>query len=163
MADRGWVKIHRKIQDNPIWRERPFSKGQAMIDLILLANHAGQEVLIGNQIIHLERGQVYTSESKLAERWGWSRNKVRAFALLLQNQKFSTAQGTTKGTTITIENYALYQDSQTTEDTATPTSEGQQKVQHKNIKRNTNKNVKNEKNVKNNSPPIVPPLLWVRL
>ena len=35
----GWISIHRKIQDNLIWNDKPFNRGAAWIDLLLLANH----------------------------------------------------------------------------------------------------------------------------
>ena len=35
----GWVKVHRDIQNCWIWEEKPFSRGQAFIDLILMVNH----------------------------------------------------------------------------------------------------------------------------
>lgn len=35
----GWIKLHRKLSDNPLWTCEPFTKGQAWVDLILLANH----------------------------------------------------------------------------------------------------------------------------
>lgn len=36
----GWIKIHRDILYHEIWSDKPFSKGQAWIDLILMANHS---------------------------------------------------------------------------------------------------------------------------
>ena len=73
----GWIKVHRGILENPIWIDRPFSKGQAWIDIILLANHKGKDVLVGNRMQHISRGSFLTSELKLMDRWGWSKKKVR--------------------------------------------------------------------------------------
>lgn len=127
----GWVRVWRKVIDNPLWTERPFSKGQAWIDLILLANHKDNELLLGNTVVIIQRGQLHTSELNLSKRWGWSRKKTRAFLSLLDNQKMATSKGTTKGTTITIENYSDYQDCGTAQDTTGDTT----KEHQKNIKR----------------------------
>ena len=35
----GWIKLHRSISDNDLWTSEPFSRGQAFVDLILLASH----------------------------------------------------------------------------------------------------------------------------
>ena len=119
----GWIALHRQLTDNPLWIERPFSKGQAWVDLLLLANHADKKMMLGNKMVTIKRGQRHTSELKLAERWGWSRHKTRDFLQLLVSEKMLSMEGTTQGTTITIEKYADYQDFPTTEGTA----KGQQK------------------------------------
>lgn len=43
----GWIKIHRDILYHEIWSDKPFSKGQAWIDLILLANHSDNKCMVG--------------------------------------------------------------------------------------------------------------------
>ena len=126
----GWILLYRQIMDHPMWNERPFSKGQAWVDLLLMVNHADKKELRGNKIVTYQRGQKHTSELKLAEKWGWSRNKVRAFLDLLEADNMISKKGTTEGTTITIENYEVYQVKGTT------------KGQRKDSERNTNKEYK---------------------
>ena len=153
MGKKGWIALHRSIQDNALWNEKPFSKGQAWVDMILMANHAPNDILLGNEIITLKRGQFHTSELKLAERWGWSRNKVRSYLTLLESQKMSTAKGTTKGTTITIENYTLYQDEPTTQGTAV----GTLKKHRKNIEKTSKGTLTTMKNNVNNENNVIGP------
>ena len=81
----GWIKAHRNLQQHYLWQDKPFSKGQAWIDLILLANHKDNKFILGNEAIEVERGSFVTSEIKLMDRWGWSKSKVRDFLKLLQN------------------------------------------------------------------------------
>ena len=100
------IWLHRELQDNPLWNSEPFSKGQAWVDMLLRANHQRNEFIIGNELIVVERGQFFTSELKLAEKWKWSRKKVRAYLSLLKTLKMATTVGTSKGTMVTIENYA---------------------------------------------------------
>lgn len=82
-----------------------------------MANREPATLIYGNTIIKLERGQLHTSEIKLMDRWGWSKKKVRAYLLLLKSLNMATAEGTAKGTTITVENYSVYQDCGTAQDT----------------------------------------------
>lgn len=138
----GWILVHRQIEDNPIWKEKPFSKGQAWVDLLLMANHADNEILLGNNIVTIKRGQFHTSEVILAKRWGWGRKKINLFLTLLEKQKMCTSLRTWRGTTITIENYTVYQDMRTSEGTGSGTLQEQPAhiigTQTKNVK-NLNK------------------------
>ena len=118
----GWIKAYRKLAENPLWLEKPFSKGQAFMDLLFMANREPATLIYGNTVIKLERGQLHTSEIKLMDRWGWSKKKVRAYLLLLKSLDMATAQGTAKGTTITVENYSVYQDCGTAQDTEEDTA-----------------------------------------
>lgn len=108
MAGIGWVAIHRKLQEHWLWDEKPFSKGHAWIDLILMANHEEKKVVLGNELIVVKSGEFVTSEFKLMERWGWSKNKVRAFLELLQSDGMIIKKADRKKTTINIVNYKEY-------------------------------------------------------
>jgi len=109
----GWIRIQRQIQSHWLWEDKPVSKGQAWIDLILMANHEDSKFLLGNQLIEAKKGDVITSEVKLMKRWGWSKSKVRAFLLLLENDSMIVKKADTKKTTLNLVNYGVWQDSQT--------------------------------------------------
>jgi hypothetical protein len=81
----GYIKLYRKLTAHPLWEDRPFSKGQAWIDLLLTANHKKARFPLGRSVMTAEAGQVVTSEMKLAARWGWSRQKVRNFLKTLSD------------------------------------------------------------------------------
>jgi len=104
----GWIKLDRQIQDNFLWFDEPFTKAQAWIDLLLLANHEDGEVLINGKYQKIKRGQHLTSTIKLANRWKWSRNKVYRFLVILQNANM-VKKRTLGGTLLTIVNYDKYQ------------------------------------------------------
>lgn len=106
----GWIKIHRSITGNPLWTDKPFSRGQAWIDILLRANYEDKEIMLGGNITNVKRGSFITSELKLMDRWGWSKKKVRAFLSLLENENMIVRYATQKGTTITVVNYSIYQD-----------------------------------------------------
>jgi hypothetical protein len=133
MSD-GWVKLHRKIWDNPLFHEKRIaSRLEAWVDIIMQANYKDQKVFFENMVIDVERGSFITSEVKLAARWGWSRTKVRSFLMLLESEKMIVKKSDSKKTALTVCNYSLYQDSETTD-----------KTTEKQLK-NTTKKVKKEK------------------
>ncbi len=159
MAAEGWIKLHRPIQDHWLWEDKPFSKGQAWIDLLILANHADNKFLLGNELILVERGSFITSEYKLSERWGWPKSKVRRFLELLEKDGMIEKKSNQKRTTINIENYSVYQEARTT---AEPLLNYYRTTAEPLL--NPNKNEKNDKNVKNErinkeSRAFAPPLL----
>ena len=110
----GWIKLHRQLFDHWLWNSERFSKGQAWVDLILRASHADHEVPMGNQLIPVKRGQVLTSQTRLAANWLWTRKSVNAFLTLLKRDNqvdIRTSKGTETGyTLITINNYEKFQE-----------------------------------------------------
>jgi biotin operon repressor len=111
----GWIKLDRSIFEHWIFQDA--EKFRAFVDLIQLARWKDEKLLIGNEIVNIPRGSYYTSELKLAEKWGWSRKKTREYLKLLESEGMIIKKGTTKGTTLIIENYRLYQDEGTTKGT----------------------------------------------
>lgn len=140
----GWIKIHRDILYHEIWGDKPFSKGQAWIDLLLLANHSDNKCMVGNKVEEIKRGGFIASELKLMDRWGWGRKKVQLFLKFLESESMIVRSTNDKRTSITIVNYDVYQ------------YHGTPKEQQKNTKRTAKahkqekKKNKNEKNKFNN-------------
>lgn len=106
----GWISVHRQIQEHWLWADKPFSKGQAWIDMLMLANHEDKQILLGKEVVTIKTGSFITSEVKLAERWGWSRHKVRDFLDVLKTEKMIDKVSDRQRTTIFVDNYAEYQD-----------------------------------------------------
>lgn len=132
----GWAKIHRSIEDNPLYFSEPFTKAQAWIDLFTFANHAEGIVSIRGNIVQLKRGQIGWSEITMTKRWKWSRNKVRRFLKYLETEQQIEQQKYLHITTIiTIVNYDKYQQME------------QQTIQQKDNRRYINKKNKKKKNI----------------
>lgn len=109
--NRGFVKVFRCIEDNVLWRtNEPYCRRAAWIDLLFLANHENKDFILGNKKIVVKRGQRWTSIKKLAQRWGWSEKKVRAFLSLLEAEGMIYLEATNRGCMITLVNYEKYQD-----------------------------------------------------
>lgn len=140
----GWIKLHRQIQQHWLWQDKPFDRRSAWIDLLLMANHAPGKVVQGNEVIEIDRGERITSEVKLAERWGWSRKKVRNFLQLLASDgMIEDIKEARKRTRIKVCNYRVYQDSGDNERTAKEqggNNAGTSEEQGGNINKNDKKN-----------------------
>ena len=119
----GWIKLDRKICENWLWQDKPFTKGQAWIDLLLLADYEDNDGYYRNSVKHFKAGTVYRSILYLSKRWCWSRNKVKRFLNVLQNKGMITYNATTNDTTITLVKWELYQHSVTTDVTADVTTD----------------------------------------
>lgn len=138
----GWISLHRKIQEHWLWEERPFSKGQAWIDILLLVNHEDGKVFMDGELIEVYRGEHITSEPKLAERWGWSRTKVRNFLDLLEKEgMIKNIKEGRKRTRLRVLNYNVYQDNLNNRKTTEEQEKDNRKTteeQQKNINNNDN-------------------------
>ena len=112
--DRGYIKLYRDIREHWIWDVKPYDKARAWIDLILIANHEKKTILFDGRLITIERGQHMTSLKTLAERWGWTRSKVKRFLDVLKSEQMVNTKRNRGGTLITIVNYRFYQDARNT-------------------------------------------------
>ena len=106
---KGYILINRQIEDHWLWTDKPFSRGQAWIDLILMASYQDRTVVIKGKTIKIKRGQLLRSLDFLSERWGWSKKKIRSYVKALEGHAMVTSKGTPQGTIITIENYTFWQ------------------------------------------------------
>lgn len=105
----GWIKLHRSIMDHPLYHAEPFTRLQAWVDLLLMANIDRRVMLVRGVRIEVERGQVVRSKDYLAGRWRWSRWKVTHFLELLQNEGMVTLENSAVIGRICISNYEKYQ------------------------------------------------------
>lgn len=145
---KGWIKLHRELKDHPIWNDKPFSKGQAWVDLLLSVNHEPKKIMFDGELIELQSGQFITSYLKLSEAWGWSRGKTTRFLNMLKTDTMIDIKRTGNGQLITIVNWALYQGVRATDDT----TNGHQNEQPTDNRRTQTRIYKNNKEGKNSSP-----------
>lgn len=113
--NKGWICLHRCIQDHWIWQDA--NRFKWWVDLLLRANNKDAKVLIDGSLMECKRGQFITSLGKLAEEWMVSRDTVRRFLDALESDTMITRVSTHKMTQITICNYDTYQDVPTTDNT----------------------------------------------
>lgn len=139
----GWIKLHRQILDSPLWTDQLFTRGQAWVDLLMLANHEDNYFFVRGIKVEVKRGQIGWSQPRLSRRWKWSRTKTKNFLKFLENEQQIEASKSNVTQVITIIKWEQYQGKNQQEDSR-KTTEGQQKDPNKN-----DKNVKKDKNVKN--------------
>lgn len=139
----GWIKLHRKILDNPTVCQNPDFLA-VWIYLLLNATHSEIKVIFNGNEISLMPGQLITGRKTISEIMKVEESKVQRILKKLENAHQIEQQTSTKNRLITILNWESYQQSE------------QQNEQQVNNKRttseqqvNTNKNVKKEHNVKN--------------
>lgn len=150
----GYIKLYRKCLENEFFLEKPFDRWRAFEYLLISARYKPSRVILKGQVIELEAGQLIVSEKKLAEKWDWSRGKVRRFLSLLESLQMIQVNGTAYGTLVTIENYTKYQcdgtSDGTTDSTSDSTTDGTSDGTH--IKKDKKvKKVKKDKNIYNNA------------
>lgn len=141
----GYIKLYRDLKDCWIWTEERFSKGQAWVDLLLMANHKDKKVYFDGKLIVVKRGQFITSIQKLSERWKWDRKKVMKFLDVLEGDSMLSQNRTAHGTTLTIVNWEKFQVDGTTKRTTTTTTDGQQLPQPMDTNKNDKEDIKNDK------------------
>jgi hypothetical protein len=111
----GFISLHRKLMDNPLWSDPNYLK--LWIYCLFKASHKEHEQLIGNQMLLLKRGQFVTGRKSLTEDMNrgvkpdqqlseksWSR-----YLKNLEKWQMLTIKVTNKFSVVTIEKYDFYQ------------------------------------------------------
>lgn len=142
MTFRGYIKLYRKIQDNPLYKEpRRFNRNEAWIDLLLMANHKPNEIIVDFKRVPIKRGEVFTSQLGLSKKWNWGIASVNRFLKLLKNENQISYKAESKYTIISILNWDKYQSEAETKRKPERKPERKPNGNHS----ETNKNDKNEK------------------
>ncbi|MBO0456317.1 DnaD domain protein [Enterococcus hulanensis] len=149
MAGGGWIKIYRSIQDHWIWDNPVYLKW--WLDLLLMANHKPNDVLVNGKVETIDVGERLTSEIKLSERWNVDRKTVRRFLNLLEKEQMITlTKSRQKGTTVKVLKYSDYQQfSEVSRDNKKDIKVYNGGDIARDNGRDINKNEKNDKNEKN--------------
>lgn len=113
--ENSWIRLHRKIMDDPLYFAEPFTKMQAWIDLLLLANFADRVTFIRGNRVTIKRGQLAYSREWFSGRWRWSRGKIDRFFDMLERENMIGRQKSAVITCISILNYDTYQDNGSTD------------------------------------------------
>jgi len=113
----GYIKLHRQIMENELYLSEPFTKSAAWIDLLLLASYKDSIKVVRGIEIHLKPGDLFWSQESLAQRWKWSRKKVGWFQRSLRKKSQISINVYNKIGIISITNWSVFQEKDTTEDT----------------------------------------------
>lgn len=121
MAKGTYIYLDRGILDHWTYKDKPFNKSMAWIDLLLIADHTTHTTMWRGKPTQFKRGDVNLSITQLAERWGWTRNKTRRFILALESDGMVNTKRTPKRTVISIVKYSDFQDKRTPKRTSNGT------------------------------------------
>ena len=95
--------------ENDLWLRDRFSRGQAWVDMILMANHDDRKILFDNQWIIIQRGSFITSIRKLSDRWQWDKKTTVTFLDVLEHDGMIKRESDRRRTLLIIVNYDKYQ------------------------------------------------------
>lgn len=104
-----YIYLDRGILEHWTYKDKPFNRSMAWIDMLLIADHTTHTKLWRGKPTEFKRGDVNLSITELAKRWGWSRDKARRFISHLEQDNMVRVNSTTYRTTITIVKYDDFQ------------------------------------------------------
>jgi hypothetical protein len=134
----GWVKLHRKILDNPIFKNDKLFR--VFMYLLLKASHTERDQLIGDSIVHLKVGQWATGRKAISRDTGLTEQNVRTAISKLEKLGILTIKVTVKYSVFSIANWHNHQQDNQQVTNKQPTS-NQQVTTNKNDKNDKNKNI----------------------
>lgn len=107
---KGYVKIHRKMRDSDTWNAMKPPGRSLMITVLMRATHRPVDVEFGGEKRTLLPGQFTYGRAELAEDANISVQQLRTLlGSLSKIWKFLTTESTSRGSIITITNWASYQ------------------------------------------------------
>lgn len=137
----GWIKVHRKLLTSEVFRNEKLLK--IFMYCLLKATHTDHDFLVGKQIVSLSPGQFVFGRKKAAQELEMNESTVRDYMNVLKKQSIIDIKSTNKYSVITIVNWGFYQT-----DDEKPDSKHANKMTTEYQQNDTYKNVKNEKNEK---------------
>lgn len=143
----GWISLHRKLIDNPIYSNAGMLK--LWVHCLLKASHAEHDLLVGNQVIKLQPGQFVTGRNALASEFNKGAKKedmVSPITLwrwlnLFEKLEMLNIKKTTKYSVVTVINWSMYQPNEQQMNNKRTTNEQQMNTNNNGNKgNNDNKN-----------------------
>ncbi|HPM02291.1 MAG TPA: hypothetical protein PK816_09070 [Candidatus Cloacimonadota bacterium] len=144
----GWIKLYRKIFENPYYFSEKFCRNMAWIDLLLLANHKPGFFYKRGIKVELKAGQLGYDTASLAKRWKWSRNKCERWFRELEKDNQIVRQKTNVTTIISIVKYNIYQSKGKANGNPNEKPKGKPKGKANEHEQEYKEGIKNEKNEK---------------
>jgi hypothetical protein len=137
----GWIKLHRKLLDDPVLRNAGLL--QIFLYCLLKANHKENEFIHGDKLVSLKRGQFITGRKVLAAKLNQPEKTLYDRLKTLAKLNYISIQSNNKFSVLTVnkyDSYLLEADDDRHQTDNRPTTGRHQT--------DTNKNDKNNKNEK---------------
>lgn len=150
----GWIKLHRKLLDNVIWKCSTPEQKVILITLLLMASHKDNQWIWKGKKFVCKPGQFITSLKALRKSTGCSSQNIRTSLVKFEKLEFLTNESTKTGRLITIINWDAYQDlnEQANKATNKELTKNQQRA-------NNYQECKNDKNKRKRGKNFAPPTL----
>lgn len=107
MENNGWIKLHRKLTDNPIFRNAELL--QLFIYCLLKSNYEDREFLFNGELVKIQRGQFITGRKIIAKDLKQNENSVYTRLKLLEKLKYIKLISNNRFSILTVEKYETYQ------------------------------------------------------
>ena len=142
--DRGWIKLYRKIQDSPLYKDCNSKQRDVLITILLMVNHKPNIWIFQGQEYEVKSGQVITSLDKIAQYCAKdvSIQNIRTALLKFEKYGFITNRSTNKNRLIEVVNWDIYQN-----DNSILTSKTTHNEQTINIEVTPNKKVRTKEKI----------------
>lgn len=109
--DKGWVKLHRKLLDNPVVC-KDADNIAVWVFMLLSATHTPQQALFGGDEITLQPGQFISGRKAISTAIKVEENKVNRIIKFFKKHQLIEQQTSTKNSLFTILNWNEYQESE---------------------------------------------------
>lgn len=134
----GWIKLHRKLLDSSIFSSEKGLK--VWIWCLLKVSHTENDVFLGAQKVHLQKGQFVFGRDSASEDLQMSPSTVRNWIKILQQDSYLDIKPTNKYSIVTVLKWKDYQEIDIKKDNRITTEKQQNNTYNK------EKNVENDKN-----------------
>lgn len=150
--EKGWITLHRKLLDKPIWTESTPEQKVVLITLLLMANHRQKEWEWQGQPYKAEPGQFVTSLESIKKRSGKgiSMQNIRTALKRFEKYEFLTNESTKQNRLITIVNWEFYQEKNRS--LTKQLTNASQTTNNQLTTNNNDKQCNNDNNINNNVP-----------
>lgn len=136
MEDKSYIKLFRKLLKSPIWENEKALK--IWLWCLLKATHIEREQLVGQQVVHLEKGQFVTGRKKASEELKMNDRTIYDYFKLLEKLQMIRIKSNNKFSVVSIEKWEEYQIEELKEQ-----QQNNNKATTNQQQTNTNKNIKN--------------------
>lgn len=140
-----WIKLHRKILDNPI--SHSIELFAMMSYMLLKANHTDTTIYLWLNKIDIKAWQFVSSQRKIADHFWLPISKVHRIIKALWDEWILKHEWNTKYTIFTILNWDIYQWDETQVKHKWNTNETKKETNNNNNNKNNNKNILSKDNI----------------
>ncbi|MFR1850283.1 MAG: LysR family transcriptional regulator [Clostridium sp.] len=146
-SDLGWIKLYRSLLYSDVFQNEKMLK--VFIWCLLKSGHKDKQIRIGKKLVNVKRGQFVFGRAKAAEELGLSQSTVWSYMKELEERKTIKIKSNNKFSLVSIENWASYQVDEEIYNNKITTKRQQNnnKATTNEQQKDTNKNVKNVKNI----------------